>query len=114
MSGGVLIRSSVFVVDANPSLCVAVVNPSHYCLLQMLINPLMYVANTNHSFLVCCTHYPLVLKRKHYAAELAPFNRILKRDQALAISSMKVKTIEIAWHRRPEANHNDPVLSVDF
>ncbi|KAK8809006.1 CAF assembly factor complex subunit b [Blastocystis sp. subtype 4] len=27
---------------------------------------------------------------------------------------MKVKTIEIAWHRRPEANHNDPVLSVDF
>ena len=27
---------------------------------------------------------------------------------------MKVKTIEIAWHRRPEATHNDPVLSVDF
>ena len=27
---------------------------------------------------------------------------------------MKVKTIEIAGHRRPEANHNDPVLSVDF
>lgn len=27
---------------------------------------------------------------------------------------MKVKTIEIAWHRRPEATHNDPVFSVDF
>ena len=27
---------------------------------------------------------------------------------------MKVKTIEIAWHRRQEAGHNDPVLSVDF
>ena len=27
---------------------------------------------------------------------------------------MKVKTVEIAWHRRPEATHNDPVLSVDF
>ena len=32
----------------------------------------------------------------------------------LQFKDMKVKTIEIAWHRRPEANHNDPVLSVDF
>ena len=30
------------------------------------------------------------------------------------IKQMKVKTIEIAWHRRPEATHNDPVFSVDF
>ena len=80
----------------------------------MLIFLLVSAAHVNHSFLVCCTHYPLVLKKKYVPAELAPFNRILKRDQALAISSMKVKTIEIAWHRRPEANHNDPVLSVDF
>ena len=27
---------------------------------------------------------------------------------------MKVKTIEIAWHRRQEASINDPVFSVDF
>ena len=74
----------------------------------------MFVLDANPSHYVCCRCSHDILKRKHVPAELAPFNRILKRDQALIISSMKVKTIEIAWHRRPEANHNDPVLSVDF